>query len=158
MVGGSSHTFGEESPDECARAVMGRTSVQSLHLSSINTYLSSPDSGPSQVPRMSLAVPSQLAPLILQGMVGKCSLWSALLGGTPVFLREKSAHSLSFSFIFFHVSFMFLSCSFMFFLFLSFSFIFVIFFHFLFLFLFFFFLGCSKSFLFFYLDCLTTSI
>ena len=77
---------------------------------------------------------------------GKCSFWSAFLGGTPVFLRERCTfsfiffHFRSFSFIFVH----FLSFSFIFFHFRSFSFIFVHFlacscicfhFHFLFLFL-----------------------
>ena len=56
------------------------SSLFSLHLSSINTYLSSPDSGPSQVARSPLAVPSQVA----RG----CSL-----GGSPFFFLRNHANS-----------------------------------------------------------------
>ena len=53
VAGGSRHTFVEKSPDECARGVSHLKLVLSSH-SSINTYLSCPDSVPSQSPPGSL--------------------------------------------------------------------------------------------------------
>ena len=91
VVRGSSHTFVPESPDECARAVMGVTR-QSNH-SSLNNYLSSPESGPSQSPRKWLS----RFPREIVHILKKFSPGQGKKGSRPVahrvallFPREKS--------------------------------------------------------------------
>ena len=104
-----------------------------LHLSSIDTYLSSPENLSSQVPRSPLAG------------VSPFFLWNNAHSGKVLYFLSF----LSFSFI--CLSFVFHLLSFSFFHFLSFSFIFLHFPSFSFIFLhfpsfsFIFFVGCSKS-------------
>ena len=116
---------GKREEDRCVRFF--------LHLSSINTSLSSSDSGILQSPRGPLAGRSRVFPGRLPFCLGNNAHSEKVLSCSFIFFHVLSFSFMFFHFLscFFHVSFIFfhfLSCSFMFFHVLSCSFIF---FHFL---------------------------